>query len=42
VREQEDWYPRWCRGSVAPGALSAESDAFGAVDVRDVLSRALA
>jgi len=37
VREQEDWYPRWCRASVAPGALSAESDAFGAVDVRDVL-----
>lgn len=38
VREQEDWYPRWCRASVAPGALAAESDAFGAVDVRDVLS----
>jgi class 3 adenylate cyclase/pimeloyl-ACP methyl ester carboxylesterase len=38
VREQEDWYPRWGRASVAPGALAAESDAFGAVDVRDVLS----
>lgn len=38
VREQEDWYARWCRASVAPGALAAESDAFGAVDVRDVLS----
>jgi class 3 adenylate cyclase/pimeloyl-ACP methyl ester carboxylesterase len=38
VREQEDWYARWCRASVAPGALAAESDAFGSVDVRDVLS----
>jgi len=38
VREQEGWYPRWCRASVAPGALAAESAAFGAVDVRDVLS----
>jgi class 3 adenylate cyclase/pimeloyl-ACP methyl ester carboxylesterase len=38
VRELEDWYVRWCRASVAPGALAAESDAFGAVDVRDVLS----
>jgi class 3 adenylate cyclase len=38
VREQEDWYARWCRASVAPGALAAESDAFGAVNVRDVLS----
>jgi class 3 adenylate cyclase len=38
VREQEDWYARWCRASVAPGALAAESDAFGGVDVRDVLS----
>ncbi len=37
VREQEDWYARWCRASVAPGALAAESDAFGSVDVRDVL-----
>jgi class 3 adenylate cyclase/pimeloyl-ACP methyl ester carboxylesterase len=37
VREQEDWYARWGRASVAPGALAAESDAFGAVDVRDVL-----
>src|SRR5574340_1058605 len=33
-REQEDWYARWCRASVAPGALARESDAFGAVDVR--------
>jgi len=38
VREQEDWYAPWCRASVAPGALAAESDAFGAVDVRDVLA----
>jgi class 3 adenylate cyclase len=38
VREQEDWYVPWCRASVSPGALSAESDAFGAVDVRNVLS----
>lgn len=38
VREQEDWYAPWCRASVSPGALAAESDAFGAVDVRDVLS----
>jgi class 3 adenylate cyclase/pimeloyl-ACP methyl ester carboxylesterase len=38
VREQEDWYVPWCRASVSPGALAAESDAFGAVDVRDVLS----
>jgi class 3 adenylate cyclase/pimeloyl-ACP methyl ester carboxylesterase len=37
AREQDDWYARWCRASVAPGALAAESDAFGAVDVRDVL-----
>jgi class 3 adenylate cyclase/pimeloyl-ACP methyl ester carboxylesterase len=37
AREQEEWYARWCRASVAPGALAAESDAFGAVDVRDVL-----
>lgn len=38
VREQEDWYAPWCRASVSPGALAAESDAFGAVDVRDALS----
>ncbi|MEO6058616.1 MAG: adenylate/guanylate cyclase domain-containing protein [Candidatus Limnocylindria bacterium] len=38
VRELEDWYAPWCRSSVAPGALAAESDAFGAVDVRDLLS----
>ena len=38
AREQVDWYVPWCRASVAPGALAAESDAFGAVDVRDVLS----
>ena len=37
-REHLDWYVPWCRASVAPGALAAESDAFGAVDVRDVLS----
>jgi len=37
-REHEDWYVPWCRASVSPGALAAESDAFGAVDVRDVLS----
>ncbi len=38
AREQEDWYVPWCRASVAPGALAAESDAFGAVDVHDVLA----
>ncbi len=38
VREQEDWYAPWCRASVSPGALAVESEAFGAVDVRDVLS----
>ncbi len=38
VRELEDWYVPWCRASAAPGALAAESDAFGAVDVRDILS----
>ena len=37
-REFLDWFVPWCRASVAPGALAAESDAFGAVDVRDVLS----
>jgi class 3 adenylate cyclase/pimeloyl-ACP methyl ester carboxylesterase len=37
-REQQDWYAPWCRASEAPGALAAESDAFGAVDVRDVMS----
>jgi len=38
VHEQEDWWAPWCRASVSPGALAAESDAFGAVDVREVLS----
>jgi len=37
-REFLDWFVPWCRASVAPGALIAESDAFGSVDVRDVLS----
>ena len=37
-REFLDWYVPWCRAGVAPGALAAESDAFGAVDVRGVLS----
>lgn len=37
-RELVDWYARWCRGSVVPGALIAETDAFGAVDVRDVMT----
>jgi class 3 adenylate cyclase len=37
-REHLDWFVPWCRASVAPGALAAESDAFGAVDVRSVLS----
>jgi class 3 adenylate cyclase len=37
-REFLDWFVPWARASVAPGALAAESDAFGAVDVRDVLS----
>jgi len=33
-----DWFVPWCRSSVAPGALAAESDAFGHVDVRSALS----
>jgi len=33
-----DWAVPWCRASVAPGALAAESDSFGSVDVRGVLS----
>jgi class 3 adenylate cyclase/pimeloyl-ACP methyl ester carboxylesterase len=33
-----DWFVPWCRASVAPGALAAESDAFGSIDVRGVLS----
>ena len=33
-----DWFVPWCRSGVSPGALAAESDAFGSVDVRDVLS----
>jgi class 3 adenylate cyclase/pimeloyl-ACP methyl ester carboxylesterase len=33
-----DWFVPWGRASVAPGALAAESDAFGHVDVRGVLS----
>jgi class 3 adenylate cyclase/pimeloyl-ACP methyl ester carboxylesterase len=37
-RELVGWYARWCRGSVAPGALVAETEAFGAVDVRDVMT----
>jgi class 3 adenylate cyclase/pimeloyl-ACP methyl ester carboxylesterase len=37
-REHLDWFVPWCRASVAPGALAAESDAFGAVDIRPVLS----
>ena len=37
-REFRDWFVPWCRSGVAPGALAAESDAFGAVDVRGVLS----
>jgi class 3 adenylate cyclase len=36
-RELEDWYPRWCRASVAIGALIAETDAFATVDVQDLL-----
>jgi class 3 adenylate cyclase len=32
------WFVPWCRASVAPGALTAEADRFGAVDVRGVLS----
>jgi class 3 adenylate cyclase/pimeloyl-ACP methyl ester carboxylesterase len=32
-----DWYLRWSRASVAPGALAAESDAFGSADIRGVL-----
>jgi len=33
-----DWFVPWCRASVAPGALAAESDRFGSVDVQGVLS----
>jgi class 3 adenylate cyclase/pimeloyl-ACP methyl ester carboxylesterase len=33
-----DWLVPWCRASVAPGALAAESDAFASVDIRGVLS----
>ena len=33
-----DWAVPWCRASVAPGALAAETDSFGSVDVRGVLS----
>jgi class 3 adenylate cyclase/pimeloyl-ACP methyl ester carboxylesterase len=33
-----DWAVPWCRAGVAPGALAAESDSFGSVDVRGVLS----
>jgi len=33
-----DWFVPWCRASVAPGALAAETDAYGSVDVRGVLS----
>jgi class 3 adenylate cyclase/pimeloyl-ACP methyl ester carboxylesterase len=32
------WFVPWCRASVAPGALLAEADRFGSVDVRGVLS----
>ena len=32
------WFVPWCRAAVAPGALVAEADRFGAVDVRGVLS----
>jgi class 3 adenylate cyclase/pimeloyl-ACP methyl ester carboxylesterase len=33
-----DWFVPWCRASVAPGALAAETDSFASVDVRAVLS----
>jgi class 3 adenylate cyclase/pimeloyl-ACP methyl ester carboxylesterase len=36
-RELHEWVLPWCRASVAPGALAAESDAFGSVDVRALL-----
>jgi class 3 adenylate cyclase/pimeloyl-ACP methyl ester carboxylesterase len=32
-----DWFVPWCRASVAPGALAAETDSFASVDVRAVL-----
>jgi class 3 adenylate cyclase/pimeloyl-ACP methyl ester carboxylesterase len=32
------WFVPWCRAAVAPGALTAEADRFGAVDVRGVLA----
>jgi class 3 adenylate cyclase/pimeloyl-ACP methyl ester carboxylesterase len=37
-REFANWFVPWCRAAVAPGALAAESDAFGSVDVRGALS----
>jgi class 3 adenylate cyclase len=37
-REFLGWFVPWCRAAVAPGALVAEADRFGAVDVRGVLS----
>jgi class 3 adenylate cyclase len=32
------WFVPWCRAAVAPGALTAEADRFGSVEVRGVLS----
>ncbi len=36
--EYLDWFTPWCRAGVAPGALAAESDAFGAIDVSGALT----
>jgi class 3 adenylate cyclase len=36
-REFFGWFAPWCRAAVSPGALIAEVDRFGAVDVRGVL-----
>jgi class 3 adenylate cyclase/pimeloyl-ACP methyl ester carboxylesterase len=36
--EFRDWFVPWARASVAPGALAAESGAFGSIDVRPLLS----
>ncbi len=35
--DEIDWFIRWCRAGVAPGALVAEMRAFYRVDVRGVL-----
>ena len=36
--DEIDWFVRWCRAGVAPGASAAETRAMYRVDVRGVLS----